>query len=229
MTEPIARSGSFGEHQDPSPVDRLGVWLSERSVRRHVGDLTGLRIADIGCGHDATLVRTLLDRVAHATLLDLGLADDLTEHPKITALVGSAEAHLASIPDGSIDVTFCMSVLEHLWDDRSALAQMKRITREGGRVVINVPSWWGKTALEFSAFRLGLSPAEEMDDHKRYYDPRDLWPLLVEAGFTPHAIRCRRHKLGLNTFAVCTIEDPITSASATTTSDDNGDHNKEST
>ena len=42
-----------------------------------------------------------------------------------------------------------------------------------------------------------------MDDHKTYYDPRDLWPLLVRAGFRPQAIRCLRHKFGLNTFAVC--------------------------
>ena len=44
-----------------------------------------------------------------------------------------------------------------------------------------------------------------MNDHKRYYDPRDLWPMLVEAGFVPSDIRCRRHKFGLNTFAVCRV------------------------
>jgi hypothetical protein len=42
-----------------------------------------------------------------------------------------------------------------------------------------------------------------MDDHKMYYDPKDLWPLLVRSGFAPHAISCRRHKFGLNTVAVC--------------------------
>jgi hypothetical protein len=47
-----------------------------------------------------------------------------------------------------------------------------------------------------------------MDDHKTYYDPRDLWPLLVGAGFMPHGIRCFRHKFALNTFAVCKI-DPV--------------------
>jgi hypothetical protein len=36
-----------------------------------------------------------------------------------------------------------------------------------------------------------------------YYDPRELWPCLVRAGFRPRDIRCHRHKLGLNTFAVC--------------------------
>ena len=60
----------------------------------------------------------------------------------------------------------------------------------------------GKTFLEFSAFRLGLSPKSEMDDHKMYYDKRDLWPLLVKAGFLPSAIETRYHKFGLNLFAV---------------------------
>jgi hypothetical protein len=42
-----------------------------------------------------------------------------------------------------------------------------------------------------------------MDDHKNYYDPRDLWPLLVRAGFKPSEIQCYRHKFGLNTWAQC--------------------------
>ena len=41
-----------------------------------------------------------------------------------------------------------------------------------------------------------------MNDHKIYYDPRDLWPLLVRAGFIPQAIRMGTHKFGLNTYAI---------------------------
>ena len=44
-----------------------------------------------------------------------------------------------------------------------------------------------------------------MDDHKWYFDPRDLWPLLVRAGFKPSEIQCHRHKFGLNTFAACHV------------------------
>jgi hypothetical protein len=40
-----------------------------------------------------------------------------------------------------------------------------------------------------------------MDDHKMYYGRRDLWPLLVRAGFAPSAIVMRYHKGGLNLFA----------------------------
>ena len=204
----VARSGSFAEHSKPSVVDRFGVWLSRRSITRHVGDLSGARIADIGCGYQATLARSLLQRVSHVTLLDLSVAPDLRTDAKITALVGPFETQMARIPDASIDTLFCMSVLEHLTDDRLALKEFRRVLSPTGTMVVNVPSWWGKAALEFSAFRLHLSPAEEMDDHKRYYDPRDLWPLLVEAGFVPHGIRCRRHKFGLNTLAVCRVAQP---------------------
>jgi hypothetical protein len=44
-----------------------------------------------------------------------------------------------------------------------------------------------------------------MDDHKWYFDPRELWLLLVRAGFKPSEIRCGRHKFGLNTFAACRV------------------------
>ena len=94
-------------------------------------------------------------------------------------------------------------MLEHLWSPLQALQEFHRITAPGGVCLINVPSWRGKWFLEFFAFRLGLSPAAEMNDHKTYYDPKDLWPLLVQAGFRPQDIKCFRHKFGMNTFAVC--------------------------
>ena len=44
-----------------------------------------------------------------------------------------------------------------------------------------------------------------MEDHKMYFDKRDLWPLLVKAGFLPSRIKALRyHKFGLNLFSRCT-------------------------
>lgn len=199
-----ARGSSYGQDRTPTPVDRCGVWLSARAVRRHA-DLTDARLGDFGCGFDATFSRTLLPHVRSAVLVDLALADDLGTHPKVTAIEGSIPDVLPEIQGGSLDVTLCLSVLEHLWDPEAAIRELRRVTAPGGVVLLNVPSWLGKRALELSAFRLGLSPAQEMDDHKWYFDPRDLWPLLVRAGFRPSEIRCRRHKLGLNTFAACRV------------------------
>ena len=70
-------------------------------------------------------------------------------------------------------------------------------------VSLNVPSWRGKRFLEFSAFRLGLSPAEEIRGSQDLLRPARPLPLLTQAGFRPHEIECYKHKFGLNTFAAC--------------------------
>lgn len=204
----VSREAAFGQEGRITGVDRAGIWLSGHQIRRTVGSLDGKDVGDFGCGFQATYMRTVLARVRSATLVDIALADDLKSRPNITAIEGRLPGALQDLPDRSLDVILCMSVLEHLWEPGQALTHFRRLVRPGGVLAVNVPSWQGKRALEFSAFRLGLSPASEMDDHKRYYDPRDLWPLLVAARFVPHGIRCFRHKLGLNTFAVCKV-DPV--------------------
>lgn len=204
----VSREAAFGQEGRITGVDRAGIWLSGHQIRRTVGSLDGKDVGDFGCGFQATYMRTVLDEVRSATLVDISLADDLKSRPNITAIEGKLPGVLQDLPDRSLDVILCMSVLEHLWEPGQALTHFRRLVRPGGVLAINVPSWRGKRALELSAFRLGLSPASEMDDHKRYYDPRDLWPLLVAARFVPHGIRCFRHKLGLNTFAVCKV-DPV--------------------
>jgi SAM-dependent methyltransferase len=198
------RSRAFGQDRPPSPVDRFGVWLSSLAVRRHA-TFDGARIGDFGCGYDAALVRSQLARVRSALLVDVALAPDLKQHPRVVAREGALADVLPSIESASLDVVLCLSVLEHVWEPQQLVCELHRVTAPNGVVLINVPSWLGKRALEFSAFRLGWSPADEMDDHKSYFDPRDLWPLLVRAGFTPSRIVCHRHKLGLNTFAACRV------------------------
>lgn len=197
------RTESFGQAHKLTPVDTFGVWLSAVQVKRRAGALAGKRVGDFGCGFQATLSRTFLDEVAHLTLCDVALAEDLRQHEKVTALEGPLPATLSLVADASLDVVLCLSVLEHLDEPEETLAHFRRIVSPGGVVLLNVPSWRGKTFLELSAFRLGLSPRAEMDDHKMYYDPKDLWPMLVRAGFKPSGLDVFTHKFGLNTFAVC--------------------------
>jgi SAM-dependent methyltransferase len=196
------RSEAYGQESSLSSVDRLGVWLSSVAVRRHA-TFDGLRVADFGCGYHANFARQILARVHQMLLVDIELAEDLQKHPKVQAIVGPIESVLPVLPPESLDIVLCLSVLEHLDEPQEALDAFRRVLVPGGLALINVPSWRGKWWLELSAFRLGFSPSVEMDDHRRYYDPRDLWPMLVRAGFRPSEISCRRHKLGLNTFAVC--------------------------
>jgi 2-polyprenyl-3-methyl-5-hydroxy-6-metoxy-1,4-benzoquinol methylase len=204
MTAAEQRAGAYGQHRSHTPVDRLGVWLGARAARRACR-FEDVRLADFGCGYNATFARTQLPVVRHALLVDLALAGDLKRQENVTVVESSVSDVLPTLSDASLDVILCLSVLEHLSEPQAALNHFHRLLAPGGVAILNVPSWLGKPFLEFAAFRLGVSPAEEMDDHKTYYDPRDLWPMLVRAGFRPSLIRCHRHKFGLNTSAVCRV------------------------
>jgi SAM-dependent methyltransferase len=200
------RQEAFLQSGGGTPVDRFGVWLSGRQIRRYVPSFAGKRIGDFGCGYQAAFTRTVLEQVERAVLVDVALADDLKKHPRVEAIEGQLPDALAPLASGSLNVVLMVSVLEHVTDPQRLLKEMHRVLAPGGIALVNVPSWRGKKYLELSAFRLRLSPAAEMDDHKRYYDVKDLWPMLVAAGFRPSRIDCFSHKFGLNTFAVCRAE-----------------------
>jgi SAM-dependent methyltransferase len=197
------RDRAYGEGYQPTIIDRFGVWLSARQIRRYAGSLAGKRLGDFGCGYQAAFVRSVLAEVQQAVLVDSALAADLQGLSNVTAIEGIMPEVLDRVPSASLDIVLCISVLEHLWEPVHLLKHCLRVVRPDGTCIFNVPSWRGKKFLEYSAFRLGLSPKDEMDDHKTYYDVRDFWPLLVRAGFLPSQIRCFSHKFGLNTFAVC--------------------------
>jgi SAM-dependent methyltransferase len=197
------RTSAYGERA-LSPVDRFGVWLSLRALRRDVDWSARPRVLDLGCGYEAHLLRTLNPRIGAATAVDVALAPAVAASG-VRAIEAPIEQALPGLEDGSADVVLAISVLEHLDDDLGALRECRRVLAPGGVLAVNVPTWLGKPVLEVSAFRLGLSPAEEMDDHKRYYGRRDLWPLLVRAGFRPSAIRLRYHKGGLNLFGTAVV------------------------
>jgi SAM-dependent methyltransferase len=202
----VARKLSYGQTKPPTLVDRFGIWLSARRIRSYIKNPANKRIGDFGCGYQAQVGRLFLDEAAHMTFADLALAPELKDHAKVTAIEGGLPDAASGLPDACLDVIICNSVLEHLGEPQETLGVLRRLLAPGGVCLVNVPSWRGKWFLEFAAFTLKVSTVEEMDDHKTYYDPRDLWPMLVEAGFKPSNISCFRHKFGLNTFAACRLD-----------------------
>ena len=203
------RTQAFGQDGKLTLVDRFGIWLSLRQLRKWAVPRPGLRVCEVGAGYHAPLSRAYAAQGAQVTALDLALSPEVQATPGLQAVEGSLPGTLQGLGEGSMDLVLCISVLEHLWEPLEALASFHRMLAPGGLCLINVPSWRGKAWLEHSAFRMGWSPKAEMDDHKTYYDPRDLWPLLVRAGFQPSGIRCFRHKFSLNTFAVCRKAPPL--------------------
>ena len=187
-------------------VDRLRTRLVLGSVRRKIPLASDSYALDLGCGYHARFLTGIQDRLAHGTGVDFAVSPECTRNPKMTFVLSSIEAALPHLPDQNFDLVLLISVLEHVWRPLGCLEHCYRVLKPGGLLLVNVPTWMGKPVLEFSAFKLGTSPACEMDDHKMYYDKRDLWPLLVRAGFKPSLIKLRYHKFRLNLFAVARRE-----------------------
>ena len=187
-------------------VDRLGVWLSQRAISRELPNRSDLEVLELGCGYRAAHLVALGPRLKHGVGVDFQLAPELASLEKFSFHEGTIEETLLTLTAQTFDAILLISVLEHLRDPLFVIEAVHGLLKLSGVLLINVPTWRGKTFLEFSAFRLGLSPKVEMDDHKMYYDKRDLWPLLVRAGFKPSQVRLRYHKFGLNLFAVARRE-----------------------
>lgn len=197
------RNKSFGEEYELSFVDHLGIWLSNRKALKIIKNCKEKPIVlDIGCGFHAYLLNS------YANLFKKGYGIDISVTNKqinqnITLINGPIESSIAGFSEGSINIILMISVLEHLSDPLQVLNQCYYVLNQEGQLLINIPTWRGKKILEFLAFSLKLSPKEEMNDHKMYYDIRDIWPLLVKSGFKPSEISLHYYKLGLNLFCIC--------------------------
>ena len=195
------RSETYGE-KGASLVDRIRISLVGASIRRNIPKRNELVALDLGCGYHATYLRSLLPQLARGVGVDFHVSDECKGIRGLTFIEDSIESALPALPDGEFDVILFISVLEHLGDPLTALIDCYRVLRNDGVLLLNVPTWNAKPVLEFSAFRLGTSPACEMDEHKMYYSKRDLWPLLVRSGFRPSRIKLSYQKLGMILFGV---------------------------
>ncbi len=156
---------------------------------------------DIGCGYDAWMLQRSLPLISKGVAVDVALSEEVKSMPNIKACEQPAEDVLPGFATDYFDVILMNSVIEHLEDPLSVLKECRRVLKTGGLLISNVPTWCGKYFLEVSAFIFKLSNAAEVNDHKMYYNKKDLWPLLVKTGFRPGSIKLKYHKFGLNLFS----------------------------
>ena len=195
-----ARQESYLQHGS-SFVDRLRTRLVQREILKRLPRTSGLRVLDLGCGYHATYLKAIGDRLAEGVGVDFHVSEESRRHPRLSFVTSSVEDALPELPSNAFDAVLFISVLEHLWDPVQSLSHCHRVLKPGGRLLVNVPTWYAKPVLEMSAFKFGTSPACDMDEHKMYYSKRELWPLLVHAGFKPSRIRLQYRKLCMILFA----------------------------
>lgn len=85
--------------------------------------------------------------------------------------------------DGSFDVIYCSHVLEHVPDDRKAMAEFHRVLKPDGWAILLVPITASKTIEDPSV----TAPEDRLrlfgqEDHVRKYGP-DYIDRLINAGF----------------------------------------------
>jgi SAM-dependent methyltransferase len=109
-----------------------------------LGDVTGLRLVDLGCGSGLNTVR-----LAHrgAAVYGLDISSELialaTQRLAVNGRAGSARfviasAHDLPFADASIDIVFGIAILHHL-DLQLVSREVHRVLRPGGRAIFQEP------------------------------------------------------------------------------------------
>src|SRR5262249_28748726 len=156
-----AALGRIGEHRVTPRVSTLDHWESYwkghrqdiedtystggRLVREVLADgpVAGRFVMEIGAGSGRDLLE-LARQGARGIVLDyspasLALVRDQAKRLGIPVMLVQADATRMPFRDGAIDVSFHQGLLEHFRDPRPLLAENARITRPGGRVLVDVP------------------------------------------------------------------------------------------
>ena len=122
---------------EPSYVWRAGQERRWQMIRSAAGErLTG-GVLDNGCGIGLYL-RQLAQDARHAVGVEYDF--ERAAQAKTAAPVVNAAGEALPLPCGAFDLILSHEVLEHVADDRAALAEMARLLRPGGRLVLFVPN-----------------------------------------------------------------------------------------
>lgn len=104
-------------------------------ILEYLGDLSGKRVADIGCGK-GRFARILKERYPSAKVCAVDLAEAMLRF--VPAGVAPCAASMTALPlaTGSCDAAYATESLEHAIDIETAVAELCRIVAPGGRIVI---------------------------------------------------------------------------------------------
>lgn len=130
------------------------------------------RVLDAGCGSG----RTMEDLAELGEVVGLEPSRPSLEVARARGVGEVVEGSLthAPFPDGSFDLATTLDVIEHIDDDRRALAELRRLVRPGGYLVVTVPAYpslWG--------------PHDVANQHRRRYTRRGLLDTAGAAGWHP--------------------------------------------
>lgn len=115
-------------------------------VRQTLQPRPGRRILDVGCGTGTAEVKLSRLRITQVELFAVDILTDRVAKAHAAARSHNIDAHFAAadachlpFAAASFDSVFCVAVLQHIGDVKSAVQEMARVTRPGGRIVAVEP------------------------------------------------------------------------------------------
>ncbi|WP_331272753.1 class I SAM-dependent methyltransferase [Motilibacter deserti] len=167
------------------PPLTANAWLRWDTVSRLLPAERPLDVLEVGCGQGAAGARLAAlgryvgvepdDRSYAVAVERVGAAGGAVRHGSLETLA----------PDERFDLVCAFEVLEHIEDDRGALASWVDRLRPGGSLLLSVP-----------AYQHRFGAADELVGHYRRYDPPALRLLLREAGLDDVDLRLYGAPLG---------------------------------
>lgn len=150
--------------------------ILREAIARLVRPPQAARILEIGCGTGHNFA--MLGEFGTIDAIEVDDAARAIASERLGRPVGSAPLpELPGIADGQYDLIALLDVLEHIRDDRAALASIRRKLAPGGRILLTVPAneWmW--------------SAHDTVHHHFRRYNPATLRRTFADAGATAHFI-----------------------------------------
>ncbi len=93
-------------------------------------------IVDIGCGREASFLRSLSSCVKKTYGIDLEISETIIDG---NMLIMHGDAEAIPLRDHSVDVITLINVVEHLHDPKRVFLECKRILKPGGSLVLITP------------------------------------------------------------------------------------------
>ncbi len=125
---------------NPSYVWREGQERRMAMVRRWAPSDGAQQVLDVGCGvgmYTAAFTRC----TSHVVGVEVEL-DRAREARQRGTMIVQAVGEALPFRAGTFDLVFSHEVIEHVQDDFQAAAEMTRVARAGGRVVVFCPNRW---------------------------------------------------------------------------------------
>lgn len=144
------------------------------------------KILDVGCGTGHFLAAMKKHGNWETIGVDLNL-DAVTfakDVLKIEAYVGNIED--IKFPSHTFDAVTMWDVLEHLYDPRQTLLEIRRVLKAKGQLLLRIPSLDSLDARLFGIYWSGLDAPR----HLMVFSPKTLRRLLAETGFSIKRMWC---------------------------------------